>query len=62
MRDATIAAAFPFARCCRVQDIDDLTFRIKESEIVVGQPGRVFLPWARTAVNTFVLGAGWFSG
>lgn len=42
MRDATIAAAFPCARFCRVQDIDDLTFRIKESEIVVGQPGRVF--------------------
>ena len=42
MRDATIAAAFPSVRFCQVQDVDELTFRIKESEIVVGQPGRVF--------------------
>lgn len=42
MRDATIAATFLSVRFCQVQDIDELTFRIKESEIVVGQPGRVF--------------------
>ena len=42
MRDATIAAAFPPARFCRIRDIDDLTFSVKESEIVAGQQGRVF--------------------
>ena len=62
MRDATIAAAFPSVRYCQVQDIDELTFRIKESEIVVGQPGCVFFLGARTAVDTLVLCAWRFSG
>lgn len=42
MLDAFIAAAFPSVRFCRVRDIDELTFRIKESEIVLGKAGRVF--------------------
>lgn len=42
MRDFYIAAAFPFARFCQVLDSDELIFRIKEHEIVVGQQGRVF--------------------
>ncbi|WP_156894865.1 hypothetical protein [Janthinobacterium sp. 1_2014MBL_MicDiv] len=42
MRDSFIAAAFPSARFCQVPDLDELIFRIKESEIVAGQPGRVF--------------------
>ncbi|MGK5060378.1 hypothetical protein ACQ4WY_25930 [Janthinobacterium sp. LB2P49] len=42
MLDAFIAAAFPSVRFCRVRDTDELIFRIKESEIVVGNAGRVF--------------------
>lgn len=42
MRDSVITTAFPSARFCQVLDSDELIFRIKESEIVVGQVGRVF--------------------
>lgn len=42
MRDSVITTAFPSVRFCQVLDSDELIFRIKESEIVVGQVGRVF--------------------